>query len=329
MKKVILVIFVLLLPWLLQADVDYSKNTQAKVFVSKMHKRYKFDKKYIYGLLKKAKHQKRTLQRYSGRHKVGNTDFSWHRYKSKILIPQSIALGRKFMQKNKKWLRKASRKYGVSPAIITAFIRVESKFGLFGSEYSVWDSLVTLAFNKNRKQRFFRGELEKALLLSRREGINPRKLRGSFAGAMGCVQQVPSMYLKHGVDLDGDGKRDPNSIADCIGSIGSFLHKRKWNDKLITIVRASYPGKRFKALKTGYKTQYGMKTLKKHKIKARSSFPYKKAYLIRLKDSKYDELYLGSRNYRVITRYNASGRYAVTIALYAEAMKKEWKSISR
>jgi len=217
MKKTLLAL--LLCSSILTASIDYSQHPQAKAFVNKMHNRYKFDRQYLYRLLKQARHQPKTLARYRGRHKVGSTDFSWHRYKSKILIPESISLGKKFIQRNKTWLKKASRKYGISPAIITAFIRVESKFGMYGSEYSVWDSLVTLAFNKNRKQKFFRGELEKALILARREHLNVRKLRGSFAGAMGCVQQVPSMYLRHGVDLDGDGRRNPNAMADCIGRL--------------------------------------------------------------------------------------------------------------
>lgn len=312
---------------MLLAQTDYSKHPKAKVFIEKMYKKYKFDKKYTAKLLKKAKHQKKTLSRYQGRYKVGSTDFSWHRYKSKILIPESIVLGREFMKKNKKWLLKAQKKYSIHPSIITAFIRVESKFGMYGSEYSVWDSLVTLAFNKNRKQKFFRSELEKVLILARRERINPLKLRGSFAGAMGCVQQVPSMYLRHGVDLDGNGKRNPNSMADCIGSIASFLHKRKWNNRISAVVRASYSGKRFRGLKTGYKSRYPMSIIKAHGIKQKASFAYKSAYLIKLKGKDYDELYLGTPNYRIITRYNASARYAVTIALYAEAMKKEWNKI--
>jgi len=328
MSKILsFILGMLILPWFLLAGIDYSQTSQAHAFVNKMHKKYKFDKRYVYKLLKKAKHQQETLDRYQGRYKVGTTDFSWHRYKSKILIQESIDLGREFMRKNKQHLLKASRKYGISPAIITAFIRVESKFGMYGNEYSVWDSLVTLAFNKNRKQKFFRAELEKALILSRREKLNPLALRGSFAGAMGCVQQVPSMYLRHGVDLDGDGRKNPNSIADCIGSIASFLHKRKWNDRIPAVVRASYPGKRFRGLKTGYKSRYSMKTIQSHSIKPRTSFPYKNAYLIKVKDTNYDELYLGTKNYRIITRYNASARYAVTIALYGEAMKMEWRKV--
>jgi len=325
MKKPIL--FLLLSSMLLTASIDYSSHPQAKAFVNKMHRTYKFDKHYLYRLLKQAKHQSETLDRYRGRHKVGTTDYSWHRYKSKILIPESIALGRRFMQHNKRWLLKAQRRYGISPAIITAFIRVESKFGMYGSEYSVWDSLVTLAFNKNRKQRFFKGELEKALILARREHLDPLQLRGSFAGAMGCVQQVPSMYLRHGVDLDGDGRRDPNAIADCIGSIASFLHRQKWNNRIPTVVRASYAGKRFRGLRTGNRSRYSMQTIRAHGVRPRASFPYTQAYLVKVRDTAYDELYLGTRNYRIITRYNASSRYAVTIALYAEAMERQWRQI--
>jgi len=325
MKKILFAL--LMLPCLLFANIDYSRHSQAKAFVNKMHNRYKFDKRYLYGLLKKAKHQSETLGRYSGRHKVGATDYSWHRYKSKILVPESIALGRDFMKRNKRWLKKASRRYGISPAIITAFIRVESKFGMYGSEYNVWDSLVTLAFNPNRKQKFFRGELEKVLILARREHLDVRKLRGSFAGAMGCVQQVPSMYLRHGTDLDGDGRRNPNSIADCIGSIASFLHRQKWNNQLPAVVRASYPGKRFRGLRTGYRSRYSMKSIRAHGVRPKTPFPYSQAYLVKVRDTNYDELYLGTRNYRIITRYNASARYAVTIALYAEAMEREWRRV--
>jgi len=178
---------------------DYTQNPQAKAFTNMMHSKYGFSKTYVNNLISQAVDQPETLDRYRGRHKVGTTDFSWHRYKSKILIPESVQLGADFMRQNKKWLKKASRIYGVSPAIITAFVRVESKFGMYGSEYNVWDSLVTLSFNKNRKQKFFKGELKDLLILSRKEHLNPLTLRGSFAGAMGCVQQVCHPFS---LDLD-------------------------------------------------------------------------------------------------------------------------------
>ncbi len=320
----------LLLALLITASInakDYTSSPQAKAFVAMMHNKHGFSQTYLNNLISQATDQPETLDRYRGRHKVGTTDFSWHRYKSKILIPESVQLGADFMRQNKKWLKKASRIYDVSPAIITAFVRVESKFGMYGSEYNVWDSLVTLSFNKNRKQKFFKGELKDLLILSRKEHLDPLTLRGSFAGAMGCVQQVPSIQLRFGRDLDGDGIKNPNSIPDCIGSIAAFLHKYKWNDNIKTVVRASYPGTRFRALKTGYRTRYPMNTILSHNIVPKESFPYNSAYLAKVKDTSYDELYLGTNNYRIITRYNASSRYAITIALYAKAMQEEWEKL--
>jgi membrane-bound lytic murein transglycosylase B len=306
----------------LSARIDYSHTAAGKAFARKMHQRYGMDTRQVLSLLHQAKHQSETLGRYQGRHKVGATDFSWHRYKSKILIPESVALGRQFMKKYRRWLTKASRRYGVSPEIITAFIRVETKFGMYGSEYPVWDSLVTLAFNPNRKQKFFRGELEKLLVLARRHHLDVRRLRGSFAGAMGCVQQVPSIQLRYGVDLNGDGRKDPGDMRDCIGSIAYFLHTNGWKESRPTLVAARHKGEGFRKLRSGYRSLYPLATLRKYGITPARPFPGTKAYYIRMKDGKKWDLYLGDRNYRIITLYNASKRYAVTIALYAQALKR-------
>ncbi len=316
-----LIAFVFILLPALGNSRDYSKDPQAIKFANHMAYKYHFKKGYILQLLKKAHHQPKTLARYQGRYKVGNTDFSWDRYKNKILIPQSIQLGKEFMHKYQYALKKASKIYNVSPEIITAFIRVESKFGMYGNEYSVWDSLVTLAFNKNRMQKYFRSELEKLLILSKKEKLNILKLRGSFAGAMGCVQQMPSIQLRYGVDLDGDGKKNPNSMVDCIGSIANFLHRHKWSNRRQTITKALYKGKRFTKLKTSYKSYYKLSTLKRYGVIPKGNWRDFGAYLVKLKSKNKDELYLGDKNYRIITTYNHSSRYAVTIALYAKALR--------
>ena len=318
-----LIFFICLLFVPLQAKtVDYFRLPAAQAFVNRMHTRYGFDKRELVRLLKAAKHQGRTLARYQGRVKVGATDYSWHRYKSRILVDESVRLGVEFMRQQRRWLLKASRKYKVSPEIITAFIRVESKFGLYGHEYPVWDSLVTLAFNPNRKQKFFRSELEKLLILARRNRLNVLKLRGSFAGAMGCVQQVPSIQLRYGVDLDGDGRKDPDSMADCIGSIANFLHHYGWRDSRPTLVKARHRGEGFRRLRSGYRSRYSLTVLKRYGVEPAAQFPESQAYYIRMRDGKKWDLYLGDRNYRIITLYNASKRYAVTIALYAKALKR-------
>ena len=313
-------LIILLLPFYLYS-FNYTNSPQAKKFINKMHIKYGFNKNYIKNLLESANHLQGVLNRYNGTLK-GATDYSWSRYKRKILIPESIELGRQFMKKNNRSLKRAKALYGVEKEIITSFIRVESKFGLYGGEYSVWDSLVTLSFNKNRKQRFFKSELEKFLILTRKEHLNPLKVKGSFAGAMGCVQQVPSIYLKFGVDLDRDGKRDPNSMADCIGSIAKFLSRQRWINNLQPVAKAKVNGIRYLNLRSGYRSLYNLYTLNQYGIYAPSWWNSTKAYYIRLKDKSNYDVYLGNHNYRVITRYNASKQYATSIGLYYRALKK-------
>ncbi len=303
-------------------SMELSQTPQAKAFASMMHKKYGFSEAYIINTLKKAHFREDILARYRGKHRVGSTDFSWSRYKHKILIPESVELGKRFMHKYKKWLNIASKKYKVSPEIITAFIRVESKFGLYGDEYRVIDALATLGLFKNRKYRFFKSELEKLFILAKKRHLNILKLRGSFAGAMGCVQQVPSIQLRYGIDLDGNGRADPNSMIDCIGSIAYFLHINGWRDSLPPIIEAKVKGDGFKRLKSGYKSLYPLYILKRYGITPTKDIALKKAYFIRLRDGKRYDIYLGTRNYRIITLYNASKRYAVTIALYEKAIAK-------
>ena len=300
---------------------NYAQTKTAKEFANKMHIKYGFSRNYILNTLSKAKHLQNVLDRYNGKLK-GATDYSWQRYKQKILIPESINLGKNFMKKYSKYLKRAKDIYGVNKEIITAFIRVESKFGMYGGEYNVLSALTTLAFNPNRKQKFFKEQLEKLFVLARRENLDITKIKGSFAGALGCVQQVPSIYLKYGVDLDGDGKADPNSMADCIGSIAKFLNRQKWNNSLPIVVKANVVGNGFRRLRSGYKSFYSLKTLSNFGITPKEPFFGNGAYFIRLKSNRYYDIYLGDRDYRIITKYNASKAYATAIALYAKEMKR-------
>jgi membrane-bound lytic murein transglycosylase B len=310
-------LLLILVPFFLYSH-SYSTCEECVKFTNHMHNKYGFSKNYIKNLLESTTHMQSVLNRYNGTTKSA-TDYSWSRYKRKILIPQSVQLGKNFMKKYAKYLNIAEKTYGVEKEAITAFIRVESKFGLYGGEYSVWDVLTTLAFNPNRKKRFFKSELEKALILARREHINPLDLRGSFAGAMGCVQQMPSIYLKYGVDLDNDGKRNPNSIADCIGSIAKFLKNNHWHNNQDTIIKPKVVGKNYKKLRSKVLSKYSVNTLKNYGITP----PYSSGryYYIKLYNGKNHDIYLGDSNYRVITRYNHSKQYALSIGLYYKALK--------
>jgi len=311
-------IFILLVPLFLLSK-DYSSCYECTKFINYMHNRYGFSKSYLKETLSNARHIQSALNRYNGTIRNA-TDYSWARYKRKILIPESIELGKNFMKKYSHSLARAKALYGIDKEIITAFIRVESKFGLYGGEYRVLDVLSTLAFNPNRKKRFFKSELEKFFILTRRANLNPLTVKGSFAGAMGCVQQMPSIYLRYGVDLDGNGKKDPNSISDCIGSIAKFLKYNGWRNYRATVVKPTIVGNNYKKLRSRVLSRYSVNTLINYGIYP----PYQRGsfYYIKLFNGKGYDVYLGDKNYRVITKYNHSKQYALSIALYAKALSK-------
>ncbi len=296
---------------------DISKP-QVQHFISFMHKKYGFSKQYLQNTFLSAKFIPSALNRYNGKIKNA-TDYSWARYKAKIFIPQSIALGKHFMQKYKNSLKKAQQRFGINKEIITAFIRVESKFGLFGGEYRAIDVLSTLAFNPNRKQHFFKNELKNLFLLSKRANLNIFQIKSSFAGAIGCVQQMPSIYLRYSVDLDGNGKKDPNNLNDCIGSIAKFLSLNGWKNNGQTLIKPQIINQNYRYLSSKVRSYYNYLTLKRFGIIAPKQRAY---YFIKLFDGKRYDIYLGDENYRVITKYNYSKQYATAIALYAKELQK-------
>jgi len=314
MQKLLLLILVPLYLF----SYNYANCSQCIKFIEHMHSRYGFSKSYLKEILANATHKQKVLERYNGTLKNA-TDYSWARYKAKILVPQSIKLGKNFMIKYSHSLKRAKILYGIDKEIITAFIRVESKFGLYGGEYKVLDVLTTLAFNPNRKKRYFKKELEKFFILTRKANLNPLSVKGSFAGAMGYVQQMPSIYLRYGVDLNQDSKKDPNSMSDCIGSIAKFLKYNGWKNHRTTVIKPVIKGDNYKKLRSRVLSKYNINTFINNGI----YLPYKSGnfYYIKLYNGKNYDIYIGDNNYKVITKYNHSKQYALAISLYAKYLK--------
>ncbi|HHH37914.1 MAG TPA: murein transglycosylase, partial [Epsilonproteobacteria bacterium] len=142
-----------------------------------------------------------------------------------------------------------------------------------------------------------------------------------FAGAMGCVQQMPSVFRRYAMDYNRDGKKDPWSIEDCIGIIARFMHQKGWKNGKQVAVPAHYKGKRFTKLKTGYKHRYTLTTLKKYGVTPKTTFNRPKTALIKLHNTHRDELWLGAKNFTVLTRYNASSNYGMAIYKIAESLR--------
>jgi membrane-bound lytic murein transglycosylase B len=271
--------------------------------------------------LPKGNLKKDVLARYKAPIKSYKTDASWERYKRAVLTPSRIKKAKNFIRKYKDELERAEEIYGVDKEYIVAFLAIETNFCSYTGNRSVYDVLWTLSHNKNRMQNFFKKEFEALQTLAKLENKDIRSYRGSFAGAMGCVQQLPSVHLKYGVDFDGDGKKDLYSLVDSIGTIASFMHRNGWEKRKKVAVRARYKGNRyFGELETGYNRLYSLATLKKYGI-----IPREKSEnivsLLQLRGADHDELWLGQKNMRVLTAYNHSTNYGMALYKFAQRLK--------
>jgi len=328
MKIMKLLLLITSIPFILLSNDDrppipynYLAKKEVKNFINMMVKKYHFKRSYMTSVMKKAKLDRDTLARYTGRYKVGTTNGSWERYKAHVLDPVSINKAKKFKKRYKRTLRRASRQYGVDMNYIVGFMGVESKFGEYTGDYSILDALATLAFHPNRMKKFFKSEFKHLFLLVREKGYNITKLEGSFAGAMGCVQQVPSVARKHRSDFNGDGRTDPWDLEDCIGSIAKFMHKNGWRNGRVVAVPTNFKGKRFNRLKTSHRRTIATKSIYKAGIKPKKPFNESRAYLLKTRNTTHDDIWMAGRNFKVLTRYNNSTSYGMAIHLIAQEVK--------
>jgi membrane-bound lytic murein transglycosylase B len=328
LKFLKLLLLTILLPFLLIANddrppvpYDFLAKKEVRNFINMMVKKHHFKRSYMTSVLGGAKLDRDTLARYTGKYKVGTTNGPWERYKAHVLDPVSLAKAKKFKKKYYKTLLRASKDYKVDMDYIVGFIAVESKFGEYSGDYNVLDALTTLAFHKNRMKKFFKSELEHLFLMAREQGYDITKLEGSFAGAMGMVQQVPSVFLKYGMDYNHDGVKDPWDLEDAIGIIAKFMHKNGWKKGALVAVPTKFKGKRYTKLKTSHRRTLPLSTILKHGIKPLEPFNEPKAYLLKNRNLTHDDIWLGAKNFRVLTRYNNSTSYGMAIHLIAESVK--------
>lgn len=331
MKRLLPLLFLLLFLFSPLWGKDYTKKRDVRIFIERMVKHYHFKREYLNGLFRHIAFQKRALAMYVPKYrkkwvppKVRKKQGSWDRYEAIFLKDVKVSDGIDYMHKYRKTLKRAYRQYGVQPEYIVSIIGIESHYGKNTGKYPVLDTLSTLAFEKNRRQKFYRTELKEFLLMTRREKVDPRNVKGSFAGAIGLGQFMPSNYRTFAVDFNHDGKKRMHSHEDAIGSIAYYFRQHGWRRGQPVAVRVSYPGKHFSGLKTGYKYTYHRRSLKN--ISPKWHFDYNgKVSLIRLKRYGFDELWYGAHNFRVITRYNHSSYYAMAVYQLAEKIKKGYK----
>lgn len=215
------------------ACADYSGNAKTPLLLQTLKTRYAFSAEQLDGVKASLKEAQLLPQLIRSEQTNKEKTLTWEDYKPLHVTPANIANGLRFMQEQKKWLDKAQQQYGVPPEVVTALLGVETKYGSFTGRYRVLDSLATLGFDHPTRAPFFFDQLAQFFVLCRDDGFRPDDLRGSYAGAMGMAQFMPSNYRTLAVDFDGDGRADLWSPADAIGSVANYLvnydPQRSWH----------------------------------------------------------------------------------------------------
>ncbi len=247
---------------------------------------------------------------------------TWDRYRSTRLSEQRIANGREAYRQSRGWVMAATARTGVDPGVIVGIWGLESNYGGYTGGFAVVEALATLAW-EGRRASFFRPELLSALRILDHGDITPQRMTGSYAGAMGQPQFMPSSYLRYAIDLDGDGRRDIwDSRADVLGSIANYLGRSGWRpgEPWGQPVRLP-PG--FDASLAGRENRRSLGAWMRLGV-VRSdgrgfSYPDRPAALV-LPDGVGGEAFLTYTNFTVIRRYNPSDFYALSVGLLGDAV---------
>lgn len=258
---------------------------------------------------------------------------NWAAYRSRFIEPQRLRSGQRFWQLHAADLQRAEARYGVPAHIVAGVIGVETLYGRDTGRFRVLDALTTLSldFPKGRSDRsaFFRQELGEFLLMCREQGLEPTQVLGSFAGAIGWPQFMPSSIRRHGVDFDGDGHIDLiNSPTDAIGSVANFLAAHGWQAQWPTHFQVQPPG-RGPQLDTLLApdirptfTANQMQELGAQLSASAMNHPGPLAMVLLHNAGKAPTIIAGTRNFYAITRYNQSSYYALAVIELGEAISR-------
>ena len=302
------------------AQADYSKHDKAAVFIEEMKTEYNVDKAVVEGLLKKAKRQESILKAIA---RPAEKVKMWDQYQDIFLTEARTVKGKEFLIKYKDTLERAEKKFGVPTEIITAIIGVETYYGRQGGGYKVLDALATLAFDYPERKLFWR-ELKEYMQMLKEQNLDVDTVKGSYAGAMGYGQFIPSSYRAYAIDFDDDGVTDIiHNPVDAIGSVANYFKRHGWRKGHTVVSRAKVTG-------SAYETMVN-KSLKPYttvgELRAKGVSPAEKlnddekVSLRLLQGKEGAEYWVALKNFYVITRYNHSPRYAMAVYQLSESLK--------
>jgi membrane-bound lytic murein transglycosylase B len=291
-------------------DTDRS---DVQAFIDRMVEEHSYDRDKLVSVLQEAESKQAILEAIA---RPAERTLEWHEYRDIFLKTARIEAGARFWRDNRAELERISSETGVSIEILVGIIGVETYYGRITGNYRVLDALSTLAFDYPPRAKFFTGELEHFLLLVREEGMEATAATGSYAGAMGRPQFMPSSYRAYAVDSTNDGKRDIwTNWSDVIGSIANYFVRHDWHAGEPVVAEATLgsqwsgepPENQLKADET-------VTSLSHQGVLFSTDLPGDaKAQLVTLQGADGVEHWVGFHNFFVITRYNRSVMYALAV----------------
>jgi membrane-bound lytic murein transglycosylase B len=259
---------------------------------------------------------------------------NWAAYRARFVEPQRIAAGLAFWQVHADWLAQAQARWGVPAEIVVAIVGVETFYGRVTGNFRVLDALATLSFDfpPGRKDRsaFFRSELEAFFVWCSREGVDPLSVKGSYAGAMGLPQFMPSSINRFAVDMDGDGHiRLLDSPADVVGSVAHYLAQAGWRAGMPTHHEVAAPvdtADRAALLGPDILPTFSAAQMAERGAVLSDAGRAHDGLLalVELQNGERAPSYVAAtHNFYVVTRYNWSAYYAMAVIDLAQALRQQ------
>ncbi|MEZ5537926.1 MAG: lytic murein transglycosylase B [Thiolinea sp.] len=305
---------------------DFAGNTALLSFIDSMSARHGFNKNYLYGVFSQTRNRDDVARLWAGNGGGATSGSGWYNYRSKFVTPANIEKGAQFWNQYRPHLMRASQRYGVDPEYIVGIMGVETRWGRILGKHRVIDALTTSAIVNKRRSQFFFKELENYLLMTRSERMDPLQPKGSYAGAMGYGQFMPSSFRSFAVDFDGDGIRDLWNPVDAIGSIANYFAKHGWKRGQEVAVPAKVTSMAYTGMPDGFKVKYSASSLASQGIRPRNGqwSNTGRTHLLALTTvpGGIKEPWIGYHNFYVITRYNHSNYYAMAVHQLAKDVQR-------
>jgi membrane-bound lytic murein transglycosylase B len=310
------------------AYADYTQRADVRAYLAELVAEHGFAAEELQDVLGRAQRKQSILDAIA---RPAERVLKWHEYRNIFLKEPRISQGLAFWEEHSEVLDSAEAAFGVAPEYVVAILGVETRYGRIMGRYRVVDALTTLAFDYPPRSDFFRRELTQFFLLAREEGRDPLELTGSYAGAMGYGQFIPSSFRAYAVDFNDDGLRDIwSSPADAVGSIANYFREHGWRAGEPVVLPAEVADDALTELaNSSLNLTHTVAELRALGVQVDWPDGAEPAALYRMEQEDGADYWVGLNNFHVITRYNRSRLYALAVHELAQAIKEQRQASAR